>query len=522
MLDDLYLDSKNTLECINISTQSIKYYARLVDQFTIHRLSQLEDWKRYFYLMCFIVHRYLRINDALIKTMLFQSHKLHSNVVSRVKEHISVLNIENLRNLKKGSEVLDLLTSTKLSDSDSIGLLRQKAYDILSKSKISRLSQFLKKSNVDVQELRWLEMDNAPLAHVPKAVLKYLYKTNPQGNVLDPFRYEYFIYKLLKKRLDSFEIFVPDSTEYKSLEKDLMSKSFYIQNKHNLHIEYDNDFLAEYIDTRVKRKLQELDDLLHVTNDRIIKGENKQVKPLQHSKSKWIVEYQGTENKDINNPVFQKIPKIDLPQLLWLVNSETHFLDAFTHILYKDAKLKPTVTHLIGTIIAFATNMGISKFASCSNVPYDTLKATRDTFFREDTLKLANDMIMNATSELPIHELYKIGGTIHSAVDGKKYDSAGHMFNARCSPKYFNLGKDVSILTLLINFMPAALKIISPTEYEGNYGLELLMMNETTIQSVINSTDMHGINDLNFALYDGAGYDFQPRYTNLFEASKQL
>ncbi|MFT6359947.1 MAG: hypothetical protein ACJA2S_001585 [Cyclobacteriaceae bacterium] len=33
---------------------------------------------------------------------------------------------------------------------------------------------------------------------------------------------------------------------------------------------------------------------------------------------------------------------------------------------------------------------------------------------------------------------------------------------------------------------------------------------------------MHGINELNFALYDAAGYDFQPRYTNLYDASQNI
>jgi TnpA family transposase len=204
------------------------------------------------------------------------------------------------------------------------------------------------------------------------------------------------------------------------------------------------------------------------------------------------------------------------------VNEQTNFLSGFTHILYKDAKTTPEAFQLIGAIIAYATNMGLSKMASCSNITYTMMKSTRDSFFREDTLKLVNDILINATANLPIHELYKIGGTIHSAVDGKKYDALGHIFNARYSPKYFNMGKGISVLTLMINFLPAAIKLISPNEYEGNFGLELLMMNETNLQSVINSTDMHGINDLNFALYDGTGYDFQPRYTNLYDAAKNI
>ena len=365
-------------------------------------------------------------------------------------------------------------------------------------------------------------MDDAPLEHVPKSMLKFLYKQTLNGKTVDSQRYEILVYRLLKNKICSSDIFVADSVEYQSMENDLVEKNFYMNSKHSLHIEHGTTFLLESLRTRTNDKLQELDDLIHLTNQRILSGENIIFKYTDKANGKWHIEYQGTENKDINNPIFHKLPKIDLPRLLWLVNNETHFLSGFTHILYKDAKTTPEPFQLIGTIIAYATNMGLSKMASCSNISHLMMKSTRDTFFREDTIRRTNDMIVNATAKLPIHELYKIGGTIHSAVDGKKYDALGNIFNARYSPKYFNLGKGISVLTLMINFMPTAIKLISPNEYEGNYGLELLLMNETDLQSVINSTDMHGINDLNFALYDGAGYDFQPRYTNLCESSKSI
>ena len=69
------------------------------------------------------------------------------------------MNIENTRNFKKGSEVLDLLTSDKFHDDDKIGNLRKEIYQVLPKLKISRLSNFLRKANIDLKELRWQELD---------------------------------------------------------------------------------------------------------------------------------------------------------------------------------------------------------------------------------------------------------------------------------------------------------------------------------------------------------------------------
>ena len=47
-------------------------------------------------------------------------------------------------------------------------------------------------------------------------------------------------------------------------------------------------------------------------------------------------------------------------------------------------------------------------------------------------------------------------------------------------------------------------------------------MNESDIKPQINSTDMHGINELNHALYDFCGYEFQPRYTNIYNQALKL
>lgn len=158
-LDNLYPIAKTILKEIGIGQQSIKYYARLVDQFTVQRLLQFEKPKQYFYIFCFIYHRYVKINDALIKTFLYQVTKFNNKVSKSMKEKIAILNLENLQNLKKGSDVLDLITSDEFCDEDNIGALRKKAYNILDKDKINKLSAFLKNSNIDINELRWKEFD---------------------------------------------------------------------------------------------------------------------------------------------------------------------------------------------------------------------------------------------------------------------------------------------------------------------------------------------------------------------------
>ena len=251
----IYLEATRILSETGISQQSIKYYARLVDNFTIHRLQQLTASKRYFYILCFVCYRHQRINDALVKTFLHHVTKFQNDTKARVREKILELNIATYQNLKKGAEILDLLTSDLFDDNDRVGNLRAEAYQILPKHKIKTLSSFLERSNVNFEELRWKEYDlqtnkvrknirhifksivfepssdikniplynaitylqkyiltnqrvmiNAPIAHIPNRTLKYLYTDDPKDKIIDPFRYEWFAYRMLKKKIDSTDI----------------------------------------------------------------------------------------------------------------------------------------------------------------------------------------------------------------------------------------------------------------------------------------------------------------------------
>jgi TnpA family transposase len=274
---------------------------------------------------------------------------------------------------------------------------------------------------------------------------------------------------------------------------------------------------------RAEGKLKAAEMLFIKTNENILNGKNSyfKFKDEEKKKGKWHLTYVGVEDKDVNNPIFKNIPKIDLSDLVFFVNKKTKFFSAFTHILNRNVKSDINSVDLLGAIIAYATNIGIGKMSSCSNLSYHQLRKIKDNYLIEDTLKAACDIIINAIKKLPIQEVYNINDIVHSSIDGKKYSTDDNIFNARYSRKYL-FEKGISVLTLIANFLPLGLRIISPNEYEGSFGLEILLMNESDIKPQINSTDMHGINELNHALYDFAGYEFQPRYTNIYNQATKL
>jgi len=106
-----------------------------------------------------------------------------------------------------------------------------------------------------------------------------------------------------------------------------------------------------------------------------------------------------------------------------------------------------------------------------------------------------------------------LGDALHSSSDGQKFETSIHTLNARHSPKYFGLKKGVVSYTLVANNIPINAYIIGANEHESHY----LFNNTTDIQPDIHSTDTHGANEVNFALLHLFGYQFAPRYKDLYD-----
>ena len=156
-----------------------------------------------------------------------------------------------------------------------------------------------------------------------------------------------------------------------------------------------------------------------------------------------------------------------------------------------------------------------------SDVGYHTLATTSDNFIRLETLREANDMISNGTSELPIFRHYDLGGVLHSSSDGQKFETGINTINARYSPKYFGLKKGVVSYALVANHVPMNAKIIGANDHESHYVFDILFNNTTDIQPAIHSTDTHGTNEVNFAILNVFGYQFAPRYRDIFDKVKE-
>lgn len=69
----------------------------------------------------------------------------------------------------------------------------------------------------------------------------------------------------------------------------------------------------------------------------------------------------------------------------------------------------------------------------------------------------------------------------------------------------------------MANHIPINARIIGANEHESHYVFDLLFNNTTGIEPEVHSTDTHGTNQVNFALLHLFGYQFAPRYKDIYD-----
>lgn len=211
------------------------------------------------------------------------------------------------------------------------------------------------------------------------------------------------------------------------------------------------------------------------------------------------------------------LQQINIGEVLLFVHQQTHFLDAFDHILGRYSKQELDLNIIIACLVAWATNTGLGRMSEISDITFNQLSSTSDNFIRLETLRDTNDLVSNFTSKLPIFHHYDIGNSLHSSSDGQKFETQIDTINSRYSPKYFGLKKGVVSYTLVANHVPINAKVIGANEHESASLFDIIHNNTSDIDPEIHSTDTHGTNQVNFAILHVFGYQFAPRYKDIYD-----
>ena len=563
-LRPLYPLAQRLLPQLAISHESVKYYASLVGYYSVYKLKRFPVATTYIYLICFVYHRYQRLHDNLISCLLHHVRRHTESAKEAAKDRVYVCRTESNENLDKAGQVLKLFTDDRMAPSTLFRDVQAQAFTILDRQQIDFMATHITQhARFDEAAFQWEHLDEvaqqfkrqlrplllsvdwtavsgyAPLLeavhflqsafHKGRPLSQYALSTFPQRFIpnsakgyvygadqrLWPDRYEFLIYRCLRNGLEAGDIFCRDSVRFRSLEDDLLDDQQW-QAKDTLIEETGLATLNQPIRDHLADLEQRLEARLVAVNERIASGENEHFETTRRGNQvRWTLRY-PRRSESVNHPFFDDLKQVDIGSVLHFVNQYCPFMSAFEHVLGRYTKQATDEEVLTACLLAWGTNMGLGRMAAISDIGYQALSTASDNFIRLETLREANDRVSNAIVNLPIFRYYDLGDALHSSSDGQKFETRIPTFNARHSPKYFGLKKGVVSYTLVANNVPVNAEIIGAHDHESHYVFDLLFNNTTDLQPTVHSTDTHGTNEVNFAILSLFGYQFAPRYRDIF------
>jgi TnpA family transposase len=210
----------------------------------------------------------------------------------------------------------------------------------------------------------------------------------------------------------------------------------------------------------------------------------------------------------------ERLPLIDLPDLLLEVDSWTSFSPKLEHASGSEPRSKVLQVNCCASILAQACNFGLTRMAQMSDLSYDQLAWCTTWHLREETLRAANDRVVNFHFRQPLSQVWG-GGTLSSS-DGQRFPVAVQSTTATAIPRYFGFGRGLTFYSWTSDqFSQYGSKPTPSTMRDATYVLDGILDNETELPIVEHTTDTAGYTDLVFGLFDLLGLQFSPRLRDL-------
>ncbi|WP_219795227.1 Tn3-like element Tn4401 family transposase, partial [Klebsiella pneumoniae] len=571
-LEPLHAIAKTLLPKLDVSQQNLLYYASLANFYTVHDLRNLKADQTQLYLLCYAWVRYRQLSDNLVDAMAYHMKQLEDESSAGAKQSFADEQVRRQQETPRVGRLLSLYVDDSVADPTPFGEVRQRAYKIMPRDTLQTTAQRMSVKPASKLALQWQAVDGLadrmrrhlrplyvaldlsgsnpdspwlaalawakgvfakqqrlsqrpldewPAATLPKRLRPYLLTFDADGKPtgLHADRYEFWLYRQIRKRLQSGELYLDDSLQHRHFSDELVE----MDRKIDVLAKMEIPFLQQPVHAQLDALTAELRTQWLAFNRELKQGKlthleyNKDTQKLTWRKPK-------SENEKAREKAFyEKLPFCDVADVFRFVNDECKFLSAFTPMQPRYAKKVADADSLMAVIIAQAMNHGNHVMARTSDIPYHVLDSGYQQYLRQATLHAANDCISNAIATLPIFPYYSFDlETLYGAVDGQKFSVERPTVKARYSRKYFGRGKGVVAYTLLCNHIPLNGYLIGAHDYEAHHVFDIWYRNTSDIMPTAITGDMHSVNKANFAILHWFGRRFEPRFTDLNAQLKEL
>ena len=571
-LEPLYQIAKTLLPKLEISQQNKNYYASLANFYSIYDLRRLKPGQTYLYLLCYAWQRYQQLSDNLVSSFCYQLKKLEEETKSESKQLFNQSLSSKQQESPQVGRLILLYVDEAIDDSTLFGTVRDQAFNIMPKDSLITAGQRLCEKSPSQMTFRWEAVDKVtarckknlrPLAMstdfsstdtqnhwlkalkwmktvfsrqqtlaqrpiseipantIPKRLRSHLLLLDEEGKAtgLRGDRYEFWIYRQIRKRFDINELYLNDSVVNRRFSDDLVS----MEKKSDVLKKLDIPWLRQPLDESIDALYAELSQQWKLFDRELRQGK---LKHLEYDDvRKHLTWHKPKVNKDeaLKLGFYAKLQSHDIADIFRFVNEQCQFLSALTPLQPRYAKKVADEDSLMAVIIAQALNHGNLSMSETSDIPYHVLEATYQQYLRLSTLKASNDRISNFISELSIFPYYSFGPEqLYGSVDGQHLEMGTPTLKARHSKKHFRRGKGVAAYTLLANHIALQTELIGSHEHESTFLFDICYNNTSNIMPTAITGDMHSINKANFAILHWFGMKLMPRFVSLQNQLKHL
>jgi TnpA family transposase len=265
---------------------------------------------------------------------------------------------------------------------------------------------------------------------------------------------------------------------------------------------------------------QELDEAYHRTAENLPSNEAVHIERA-HGRHELVLS--GLDKLDeppslvaLKTLVAQRLPRVELPELLLEVQAWTGFASDFTHVNEHGARADDLPISVCAALLAEARNVGLEPLVR-PEIPALTrarLAWIQQNYLRADTITNANARLVDAHAALPLTKA--LGSTELASADGLRFVVPVRSVHAAANPKYFGRGKGVTY----INYTSAGSIgffgfVVPGTLRDSMVILDGLLEQHTALRPTTLVTDSASYSDVVFGLFMLLGYRFCPRLADL-------
>jgi Domain of unknown function (DUF4158)/Tn3 transposase DDE domain len=435
LLAPLYRAAKELLPKFDISQQNLSFYASLTTYYTIYDLRRLKPEQTRLYLLCYAWQRYRQLSDNLADAFDYHMKQIEQATKASAEQQFAKTQVSRERESPSVGKLLLLYVDEALEDATPFGSIRHQAFTIIPKETLLMVGQRFCEKPANQIDLRWQAVDklatrfikhlrpiaidlefsslttpspwlaalgwmkkvfarkqrlaqrpsrDIPQNTIPKRLQPYLLAWDHNGNSsVHGDRYEFWLYRQVRKRLDAGEIYLDDSVRRRRFTAELVR----IEQKEQVLKNLDIPWLNQPVEAALESLFAELRQLWQRFDCELRQGK---LKHLEYDSRRKTLSWRKPKidrEEALQTGFYGKLPAQDIADVFRLVNERCRFLAQLTPLQPRYAKKIADEDSLMAVILAQAMNHGNLSMSETSDIPYHVLEATHQQYLRLSTLK---------------------------------------------------------------------------------------------------------------------------------------